>query len=243
MRFGLLIMPLVVLAGCGDIGQAEVSHSETGKAGTAGSRQYALTGFDKISLEGPDDVTVRVGPAASVRAEGDDAVLDRMEIVVVDNELRVKRKKDSWNTNGPKGAAKVTVTLPQLAEAAIAGSGDMRIDRVKGRAFSGSVAGSGDLAVGALEAETVDLSIAGSGDITITGTAQKVSSSIAGSGNIEGAGLTSDAASITTAGSGDTSLGVRQTASVTLIGSGNATITGGAKCSVRKLGSGDARCG
>ncbi|WP_380875638.1 DUF2807 domain-containing protein [Sphingomonas sp. DBB INV C78] len=237
MRLAFLSVPFALLAACSGSVQAEA------ESGVKGSRDFALSGFDKVDLRGPDDVTVRVGPAASVRAEGDTAILDRLEITVVGNELRVSRKKNQSNWNGTRGTAKVTVTLPVLTGASIDGSGDMTVDRVKAASFDGSVAGSGNLSVAALEAQAADLSIAGSGNITVAGHTQKVSGSIAGSGNIEAAGLQSDTASLSVMGSGNINVGARTSASVSLMGSGDATVTGGAKCTVRKMGSGDARCG
>ena len=44
--------------------------------------------------------------------------------------------------------SKSTVTVPMLRAAAIGGSGDIKVNEVKGQAFDGSVAGSGSLDVG-----------------------------------------------------------------------------------------------
>ena len=68
--------------------------------------------------------------------------------------------RSGWHFHG---TVDVTVTVPKLRGAAIAGSGDMKVNEVKGDEFDGSVAGSGGLDVGKLDVQTLKLSVAGSG--------------------------------------------------------------------------------
>ncbi|AGH50539.1 MULTISPECIES: head GIN domain-containing protein [Sphingomonadales] len=237
MRLALIALPAALLAACNAGGPAAADNGGGGRD----VRQFSAAGFDRVALRGPDDVTVRVGPAVSVRAEGDRAVLDRLEVSVVDGELRLARRKEGWNSN-TRGSARFIVTLPALRGATVAGSGNMSVDHAKAREFAASIAGSGNLGVGAVEGETVDLSVNGSGNLTVAGSTRTVSGSINGSGSIRGQGLKADTASISIAGSGDADLTARSTAAISVIGSGNATVTGGAKCTIRRVGSGGANC-
>ena len=50
--------------------------------------------------------------------------------------------------------------------AELAGSGDIRIDRVAGDSFDGAIAGSGNLKVDHIEVGKLKLAIAGSGNAT-----------------------------------------------------------------------------
>lgn len=235
MRIAFLSVPLALLAACNISGEA---------AAGPGARDYALTGFDRVALGGPDDVIVQVGPAASVRAQGDQAVLDQLDISVVGGELRVKRKAGGWLSHGSNGAARVTVTLPAIRAAVVAGSGSMTVDRVKASGFSGAVGGSGDLVIAAIESDAIDLSIGGSGDIEIArGKAGRTKGDVGGSGSIEAAGLMSTDVTVSVAGSGDVKLGASRRATVSLVGSGDVSISGGAKCAVTKVGSGEVECG
>ena len=209
-------------------------------SGQGATRSFQVADFTGVSLRGSDDVEVRTG-AFAVTAEGDSALLDRLEIRKDGNTLRIGRKDGDWNWGGDKGA-KIIVTLPALASADIAGSGDMTIDAAKGD-FSGSVAGSGNMTLASLAGGKADLSIAGSGDINVGGgTATELDVSIAGSGNIGAAGLKASSADISIAGSGNVRAQVSGAADISLVGSGDVELTGGAKCSVSKMGSGDARC-
>ncbi len=209
-------------------------------SGTGATRNFDVTDFTAVSLRGSDDVEVKAG-AFSVTAQGDSALLDRLEIRKDGDTLRIGRKDGEWKWGGDKGA-KIIVTLPSLVAADIAGSGDMVVDAAQG-AFKGSVAGSGNLTIARLAGDAASLSIAGSGDIRVTGgEAASIDASIAGSGDIDAAALKAKSASISIAGSGNVRAQVTGEANVSIVGSGDAEVTGGAKCSVSKMGSGAARC-
>lgn len=214
-------------------------------SGVSGTRSFDAAGFDSVSLSGPDNVIVQVGKAASVKAVGDTAILDRLEIEVVDGTLRVGRKRKNgiqFNWGGDKGAV-VTVTLPVLAGASVAGSGDMDVDHAESPKFKASVAGSGSLKVGALKTDSLHVSIAGSGNANFAaGTATDVDLSIAGSGDLDAAGLAARTADISIAGSGGVKAGVSDRADVSILGSGDVDIVGNAQCKVSKMGSGNVRC-
>jgi len=241
MRRLLLIPPLLVATAC----SAAADKSETQLSGKNATRDFAASGFDAVSLRGPDNVIVKVGPAASVRAEGDTAILDRLEIEVVDGTLRVGReKRDGFTWSSEKGSVTVTVTLPRLRGVSVAGSGDMEVDTVEAESFDGAIAGSGSLRVASLKAAKADLSIAGSGDARIgSGTADSIDVSIAGSGDLDMAGVASKIADISIAGSGGVKAAVSDSADISILGSGDVDIIGNAKCDISKMGSGDVRCG
>jgi hypothetical protein len=210
--------------------------------GQTTQRSYDLTGFKAVSLAGSQDVIVRVGPAFSVRAEGEAEMLDRLDIQVEGSSLRVGMKKGNWMDFGSRSKTTIYVTLPALEAAAVAGSGDMRIDRVEGNRFSAAVSGSGDLAVGAIRVADAEFAVTGSGAIRASGSAERASSSVTGSGDLDLGGLETGTAAVAVVGSGDVRARVMQQANVSIIGSGDVSISGPAKCSVTKKGSGDVRC-
>jgi hypothetical protein len=139
-------------------------------------RSFNLAGFDSVSLAGPHDVVVTVGPRHRVRAEGDAETLDRLNVEVDGTRLKIGMKKGNWTSGWKNNRSKtiVYVTLPALRAAAIAGSGDMRVDNVQSDRFDASIAGSGDLQIASLRAGDAKFSIAGSGNITAAaGSAQR----------------------------------------------------------------------
>ena len=210
--------------------------------GTGGTRTFAVSGFTGIDLRGADDVDVSVGPGFSVRADGDPAVLDRLKIEKVGDTLRIARiAGGGWQWSGH--GAKVAVTLPALAQVAVAGSGNVTVDKVTGASFVGDGAGSGRIAVGQLAVDDAKFSLAGSGDVKLAGAVKRLSVSIAGSGDIEARQLTAAAADISIAGSGGVRTTVNGPAKVSVMGSGDVDLGPGAKCETSKMGSGSVRCG
>jgi hypothetical protein len=207
---------------------------------------YALSGFERIELAGSPDVIVTVGPAASVSAEGDQKTLDRLDIRVENGELKIgSKKRGGWfhSDNDHGRHVTIRVTLPKLAAASIAGSGDMRIDKVEGDRFGGAIAGSGDMEIAALKVGAADFSIAGSGAVSAKGSAESTNVSIAGSGDVDVAGVTARTAKISVMGSGNVSANASESADVSVMGSGDVTMTGTGRCTTHKMGSGDVRCG
>lgn len=232
----MMLAAVAMLGACGTV-RAE-------NAGPSGTRSFALHGFDRVSLRGSDNVVVKVGGAESVNATGPQNILDKLKIEVVDGELRIGREKNSWNISwGKHDPVIVTVTLPQMRAASVAGSGDMKVDRIQTAAFSGSIAGSGNLAIDALQADSAKLDIAGSGDAAVAGEAKSLEASIAGSGDLDAKGLKAASARISIAGSGDVSAQVTGDADVSIVGSGDVVLTGNPRCRISRMGSGDVKCG
>lgn len=239
-RAAMIAAAAILLAGCGMV-RAE-NRTESGPQGT---RSFAATGFDRVSLRGSDNVVVRVGAAESVVATGPESVLEKLKVEVVDGELRIGREKGSWGMSWSSGSKPtlITVTVPRLSGASVAGSGDMQVDNVNTPSFEGSVAGSGNLAVASLRTDAASLNIAGSGDASFAGHAKSLDISIAGSGNLSAEGLKAERAKISIAGSGDVRAHVSGEADVSIVGSGDVTLGGNPRCRTSKMGSGDVRCG
>lgn len=240
---GVLIGAMLPLAACGmttsgdDDGTPGVAAQGSGK-----TRTYAVADFTAVELRGSDNVDIRVGPGFSVRADGDAELLDHLKIDKQGATLRIGRTRaDGWSWGGDH--ARIFVTMPSLAEAAIAGSGDMTVDRVAGARFKGAGAGSGSLSIGTLQVDHADLSLAGSGNIEAGGTARRLSVGIAGSGDVEAGGLAAAQADVSIAGSGSVRAAVDGPASVSVTGSGNVDLGGKARCTTSKMGSGSVRCG
>lgn len=227
---------VVALAACS--GAVLAAQSATG------GRSYRVGSFDKIAAAGPNLVVVHVGGTSSVTARGPAETLDRMEVVIEHGGLQIRPRREfrhdfDWRQLKP---ATFTVTMPRVTDAALAGSGDMRIDRAEGGAFAASVAGSGTLDVASLRVNRLHLSMAGSGNLSARGSATRADLSVAGSGNLKARGVTSRTAAVSIAGSGTAELAAQESADVSIVGSGDAVISGQARCRVSRIGSGRAHC-
>jgi hypothetical protein len=214
--------------------------------GATVSRNYQIGNFQQIEVAGPYDVEVRTGVNPGVSARGSEKLLERTEVVVEGDKLLIRpERQGGWFHFGwtSHGNAHFTVTVPQLSGATIAGSGDIRVDRVTGQKFEGTVAGSGGINVAALEVQSLKLSIAGSGGVKAgAGKAQTAEYEIAGSGDVDAGAVQTQQLKVSIAGSGGVHAHSSGTADVSIMGSGDVDVTGGAKCSISKQGSGDVRC-
>jgi hypothetical protein len=240
MRAAIFLLPVILAAGCN---QSAAHDGEVQPSGQGDQRSFAVGAFQRISLAGAHDVVVTVGGPASVRAVGPSKALDRLEIRVHDGELIVGNKNQAnWSWSGHRDKVVVYVTAPSIEAAAVAGSGEMKVDKVEAPRFQAAVSGSGGLKLPAVKTEDASFTVSGSGNLQAAGAARNVRVSIAGSGNMEGAGLQAADANVSIAGSGGAKLKASGSAYVAIMGSGNAEISGGAKCRVTKMGSGNARC-
>jgi hypothetical protein len=235
----MLLAGLAFTAAC-SAGAQSGEGGATVAGGGASSRNFQVGGFDRINLSGSPEVRVAVGGQVSVRADGDAADLERLEIAVVDNELRIGMRPGNWTMH--RGIV-IHVTVPALQAASLNGSGDINIDRVQGPAFAATVGGSGDLDVRQLRVGNASFNLTGSGGIRAQGGAQRTNASLNGSGDLSLSGFETADATVALIGSGDIALRATGSAAVQLTGSGGVTIAGGARCTIAKTGSGDVSCG
>jgi len=240
MRKSIIAAIVAASAATGGCGQAH------GGSGPTVSRNYQVGNFQQIEVAGPYDVTVRTGANVGVSATGGQKLLDKTIVEVQGDKLVIHPEEHhgfSLFSFGPHGEANFTVTVPQLAAATIAGSGDIHVDHARGASFAGTVAGSGDLDVDDVQVQSLTLEIGGSGSAKAAGgKAQSGDYSISGSGKIDAGGVQVQQAKASIAGSGSVKANATGTADVNIMGSGDVDVTGGAKCTVSKAGSGDVRC-
>ncbi len=235
----ILMAALLPLAACGNMGDDDGGGIQG--TGSGDARSFAVADFTRVDLAGSDDVDVRVGPAFSVRAEGKSDVLDRLKIEKDGDTLKIGRR----NGGGffQNGSAKVFVTMPAIAGANLAGSGDLTVDRAQGDTLKARLAGSGTMTFAQIAVGRADFAIAGSGDIDVAGSARELGVSIAGSGNVEGKDLSAERADVKVAGSGNVTARVKGPATVRAFGSGDVDLGPDARCDSKDVGSGDIRCG
>lgn len=183
-------------AGCGDfsigIGGPQVKGS-----GNLKTESRTVGNFQRIESRGAANCEVKVGTAVGLKITADDNILPLIETKVEKGVLIISTK-GSYSTKNPTRAV---ITVPNLDGFAIHGSGDAKIDGIRGNAFAVAINGSGGV-LGRGQTESVTASISGSGDIDFSNVrARKATASIAGSGDIDVHATESLTASIQ--GSGD----------------------------------------
>ena len=244
----MAILPLALVTGCNASAPSDEKQAErSGPPASAGpitTQSYALTGFSRVEVAGPDDVTIREGDAFSITARGRKEALDRLEIKLDGPDLKIGRKREGFSfSSRDEDDVDIAITMPRLTAARVTGSGSIDADNVDGDAVEAVVTGSGDLKVAKLTGKRADITVSGSGDIEIGGgTIGAGELSVTGSGDIGADGLVATTLEVSVTGSGNVDAQATGTADIRILGSGDVTLAGGATCSTRQMGSGTATC-
>lgn len=211
----------------------------------AADRRFTVTDFDRVQVDGPFEVVLATGKAASARASGSAQALDRVSVEVQSRILRVRPNRSAWGGYPGEGAGPVRIELTthDLRAASVAGSGSISIDKARAMRFDIAVAGSGRVAIGHVEADRLDLGLLGSGTIAVGGKVKSLQATIQGSGNLDAARLTAEDATINADTAGTIDVGVKRAAKVEATGQGDTRIIGTPACTVNALGSGRVACG
>ena len=202
-----------------------------------------LAPFQSIETVGPQDVVITYGDAQSVRAEGSPEARALMGVVVEDGVLKIRPRTGGWQWNwGGINSATYYVTLPRLNSVTLNGSGDIRIDKAEGDAFTSIIEGSGDLSIGSLKVDRAAFTITGSGSITAAGTARDTQVTVSGPGDLSARALQTKTASILVNGPGDVKLSADEHVNGSVNGPGDVDISGSAQCTISEAGPGDVDC-
>jgi hypothetical protein len=210
--------------------------------------------FQGVQLDIASNVIIHKGDVQEVKITGAQNIIDNIERNVVDGVWRIKFD----DCVRKEGDLSIEITIPELKEATIAGSGSITgTDTFVGAenlkvsiAGSGSIsllanathvetsiAGSGDINL-YTQAQDVHTSIAGSGDTHLRGLAGSLDAEIAGSGSIFAFDLFAQSGSIKISGSGNCEINAAQNLNVTITGSGNVRYKGTPTINVTTTGSG-----
>lgn len=180
--------------------------------------------FQSISISGSIDLHVRQSGQEGVQVQAQANLLPLIETTVEGRTLAI-RWKDNSNVRTSRDVM-VTVDVKELKAITASGSGDIRLDALKGGQFKLSISGSGDARLDGLAVEDLGVSIAGSGDVRAQGRTARFAVRISGSGDVDAAALESDDVTVAIAGSGDASVVARKALEVSIAGSGDVSYSG-----------------
>ena len=211
----------------------------------AAERNYSVTDFDRIQVEGAHEVTVTTAGSARARAIGNPVDLDRLRLEVQGRVLKIRTNRSAWGgyPGDKAGPVRIEIGARAVSAASVSGPGRLAIDRAGGLKVDLAVSGSGRIAVAAIDADTLLVGLLGSGAIHLGGRAKQLRATIQGSGDLAAEGLTADDAVVMADTAGRIALTARRTAKVTATGPGDVTITGTASCTVSGPAAGAVTCG
>lgn len=192
-----------------------------------------------ITLLGPDTVRVVRGEKLTISVDGDREA--RLRFALADGKLGIAR--EDWKTGSTDRTATISITLPELREIVLAGSGTLIADQLGG-ADDGRIviAGTGLVEARAVRTRKLAVDVVGSGTLRAGGRADTMKLVLAGSGAAEMDGLSVDDATVDVAGSGKARFASNGQVNANITGSGEVRVFGRATCKVKSLGSGKLIC-
>ena len=206
---------------------------------SAASRNFTVTGFDRIRLDGPFRVTLKTGVAPFAKATGSPAALNGIAIDVQGQTLVVRRNpaaSAAYPGEGP-GPVEISLGTHDLNAAWVNGAGSLSIDKAKAQVFDLSVQGPGSISIEQLTVDRLRAGLSGSGSAKVGGTAAEVKAVIRGTSSFDGAALSSKDAGIGAEGTAVVKLTATGTAKVDARGTATVELSGRPACTVRASGS------
>lgn len=202
-------------------------------------RNFSVSGFDRIRVDGPYQVTLATGVAPYARANGTAASLDSVSLKVEGRTLVIKPGAAGWGGYPGEGRGPVTIEVGthDLSAAYINGAGLLAIDRIKGLSFEISTQGAGSARIAEVEVDQLKVGITGSGSTRMAGRSGKVTATVRGSASFEAEGLQANDAVIGAEGPSIVRMAVSNSAKVDASGLASITLTGDPACTVRAHGS------
>ncbi|MEO8675541.1 MAG: head GIN domain-containing protein [Casimicrobiaceae bacterium] len=209
-------------------------------SGVTKTETRAVSGFHGIGLAVDARVELRQGGSEGLSITGDDNIVPLIETVVEDGILKIRWPRNRGGSTRYKELV-IVVDAKTIDSLAVAGSGELRAERLKSGDLRTSLAGAGRIDIGALEANAFRTSIDGSGNMTAAGRVESLDVSVAGSGNLAASKLESRRARISVAGSGTASVWATETLNASVAGSGDVRYVGKPQVTMSVAGSGSVK--
>jgi putative autotransporter adhesin-like protein len=192
---GLALVAALLLVACG-----------TGKKGSGheASETRSVGSFSRISLGAETDVVVTVGQTPRVVVRGDDNLLADIHTKVEGGTLTISQPENV--DLRPKKGLIVEITVQELEEVVVTGSGDVKIEGIHG---------------GSLRVE-----VSGAGEVDASGSVDRVEVVVSGAGDIHMDKLVARDAQVVVSGAGDVEVQATGSLDATVSGAGDITYTG-----------------
>lgn len=203
--------------------------------GDAATRNFGITGFTRVRVDGAYRVRLATGVAPFASASGSAAALDRVAIEVESGTLIVRPSRSSWGgyPGADPGPVEIRLGTHDLEAAYLNGAGSLDIDKVRGLKFGLFVQGSGNAAIVNTDIDQLTVAVAGTASATLAGRTGKFNANVRGISTLDASGLKAKNAAVVVEGAATVRANVSDSATVT--GSGPATLAfaGSPACTVR----------
>ncbi|RYY27793.1 MAG: DUF2807 domain-containing protein, partial [Chitinophagaceae bacterium] len=196
-KFLLYLLPVIILSSCRFGGGKRVEGN-----GNIKSEERSVNSFSQVEVHGAIDVHVSQGDLKPVRIEGDENLLQYVEIKQEGNRIEVRSRR-GYNLK-PTSDLKIYVTSPNFTKIDVSGAcdiiGDTRISN--NDKLDLQVSGAGDIRM-EVDVPVVTADISGSGSVNLKGRTRDFSCDLSGAGHARCFELLSENTTIDISGAGD----------------------------------------
>jgi len=228
---GALMRLRLFLCACGAVAAAS--------SASAADRNYSVTGFDRVRLDGPYRVTLKTGVAPFAKASGTPAAIDGVSIEVQGRTLVVRKNPSSWGgyPGQSAGPVEITVGTHEISTVWVNGAGSLSIDGAKGLNFDLTLNGAGNVAIARLAVDRLRANVIGTGSVVLGGTARDAATVVRGTAELDASGLTAKDATVGAEGAAVVKLTATNTAKVDTQGTATVELGGKPACTIKASGS------
>lgn len=204
----------------------------------AATRNYSVTGFDRVRVEGPFAVTLATGVAPFARATGSNQAIDAITLRVEGTTLIVQANRSAWTGNAaPAGPATIAIGTHDLRYASASGAGSIAIDKVRGLMFAMTLSGTAQGSIARADVDQLKLTMAGTGGAKLAGKAAMMNAIVRGAGSLDASALSVKDLTLTAQGPANVQVTATNSAKITAGGTATVTVSGNPACTVKALGS------
>ena len=206
----------------------------------AAERNYSVTSFDRIRVDGPYKVSLRTNVAPFARASGAQASLDGVSIKAEGRTLIIRANPSGgWGGYPGEGRGPVTIEVGthDLNTAWLNGAGAVMIDRVRGLSFDLAIQVAGTARIDSADIDQMEVGISGAGSARIGGRAAKLTATVRGTSSLDAETLAIKDAVIGAEGPSMVRANVSGTAKVDAVGLAAVTLDGSPSCTLKTQGS------
>lgn len=204
-----LLQAIMLVTGVSLFGQTTKENRNPGK-------------FSSIESNSSVDIILKQGSECSIVVEADNDIISKVRTEVTGGRLTIGLERGSFRNIK---VLRATVTLPNLKELQIRGSGDVTsIGTIEAQDLKIDIYGSGDVDLD-LKSTNTNVEIRGSGDTDLKGLRGNLDISIVGSGDFEAKEVQLEKLIARIQGSGDVSIiGAAKSSDIEVLGSGDASL-------------------
>jgi hypothetical protein len=211
-----------------------------GLAYSQNKEERNVAGFSGISLGIPADLHLSQGSPQKVVIQASEDDLARIETSVKNDHLNIKC--NSYHSRFKD--VRIWITVPDIGALNVSGSGTIMSETpISSKELELKVSGSGNIKIDELKGDELDASISGSGNIHLAGTAEELGISISGSGSMMAGGLKVDECDAHISGSGRCEVDATGELNASISGSGSVTYFSNPQVDAAVSGSGRVRKG